>query len=308
MNFNHEKGNNLINYNIDGDKDMEQCEYENNQVKFKLENKFKNGQNLNQPNNFYIMKGKWKTILTELTKMDNKLKPPISFLAIIAMALLDSETGKMVLNKIYNWIKTKFSYFKQNEYETNWKNSIRHNLSLFKCFVKNSNVLKGKSHYWSLHVACIQDFENGIFKKNRIVDRINFFNYQKKLQLYKNVNQYMFNPYDKMYDGFNNGVVKDSNRFSSVNGNSFLSNHSHIQSDSDTSKNLQCSEMVDSFSHNITNNNGYNVNYLNDMYKNYDQMCSKVMGYQNLQLFNPTNVENQLNNNRCTFKDCRFDS
>ena len=61
-------------------------------------------------------------------------KPPYSFSCLIFMAIEDSPLKKLPVKDIYNWILTHFPYF-QNA-PTGWKNSVRHTLSLNKCFKK----------------------------------------------------------------------------------------------------------------------------------------------------------------------------
>ncbi|KFM76914.1 Forkhead box protein N3, partial [Stegodyphus mimosarum] len=61
-------------------------------------------------------------------------KPPFSFSCLIFMAIEDSINKALPVKDIYNWILTHFPYF-QNA-PTGWKNSVRHNLSLSKCFRK----------------------------------------------------------------------------------------------------------------------------------------------------------------------------
>jgi forkhead box protein N len=68
-------------------------------------------------------------------------KPPYSFSCLIFMAIEDHPDKKLPVKDIYNWILTHFPYF-QNA-PTGWKNSVRHNLSLNKCFKK---VEKEKGH------------------------------------------------------------------------------------------------------------------------------------------------------------------
>lgn len=61
-------------------------------------------------------------------------KPPYSFSCLIFMAIEDSPQKKLPVKDIYQWILSHFPYF-QNA-PTGWKNSVRHNLSLNKCFKK----------------------------------------------------------------------------------------------------------------------------------------------------------------------------
>lgn len=61
-------------------------------------------------------------------------KPPYSFSCLIFMAIEDSEQKALPVKEIYSWILDHFPYFRNAP--TGWKNSVRHNLSLNKCFQK----------------------------------------------------------------------------------------------------------------------------------------------------------------------------
>lgn len=61
-------------------------------------------------------------------------KPPYSFSCLIFMAIEDSPQKALPVKDIYAWILNHFPYFKNAP--TGWKNSVRHNLSLNKCFQK----------------------------------------------------------------------------------------------------------------------------------------------------------------------------
>jgi hypothetical protein len=61
-------------------------------------------------------------------------KPPYSFSSLIFMAIEDSQQKALPVKEIYAWIVLHFPYFKTAP--TGWKNSVRHNLSLNKCFQK----------------------------------------------------------------------------------------------------------------------------------------------------------------------------
>lgn len=74
-------------------------------------------------------------------------KPPYSFSCLIFMAIEDSPHRALPVKEIYAWILEHFPYFKNAP--TGWKNSVRHNLSLNKCFRKVEKAPNlGKGSLW----------------------------------------------------------------------------------------------------------------------------------------------------------------
>ncbi|KAJ5887862.1 transcriptional regulator family: Forkhead [Penicillium taxi] len=62
------------------------------------------------------------------------LKPPYSYAVMITQAIFSNEEEKLTLNSIYSWIMARYAFYRHST--SGWQNSIRHNLSLNKAFVK----------------------------------------------------------------------------------------------------------------------------------------------------------------------------
>ena len=78
------------------------------------------------------------------------VKPPYSYATLIIMSMKNNDSGKMTLSQIYQWISDNFIYYRKSR--PTWHNSIRHNLSLNKCFKKipRKKGEPGKGGYWAL--------------------------------------------------------------------------------------------------------------------------------------------------------------
>ncbi|KAI0460511.1 hypothetical protein F5B21DRAFT_11813 [Xylaria acuta] len=89
---------------------------------------------------------------------DDGTKPGHSYAQLIGMAILRAPHRKLTLSQIYKWISDTYSFYNAND--AGWQNSIRHNLSLNKAFIKQERPKDdpGKGNYWAIEPGMEQQF------------------------------------------------------------------------------------------------------------------------------------------------------
>ncbi|XP_059052480.1 uncharacterized protein LOC131847053 isoform X1 [Achroia grisella] len=96
-------------------------------------------------------------------------KPAYSYSCLIAMALKNSRTGSLPVSEIYNFMCQHFPYFKTAP--NGWKNSVRHNLSLNKCFEKiekpSTNGSQRKGCLWAMNPSKVGKMDEEVQKWSR---------------------------------------------------------------------------------------------------------------------------------------------
>ncbi|XP_068120213.1 forkhead box protein J1 [Hyperolius riggenbachi] len=101
-------------------------------------------------------------------KTNPHVKPPYSYATLICMAMQASKKTKITLSAIYKWITDNYCYFRHAD--PTWQNSIRHNLSLNKCFIKvpREKDEPGKGGFWKIDPQYADRLMNGAIKKRRL--------------------------------------------------------------------------------------------------------------------------------------------
>ena len=116
----------------------------------------------------------------EELRTNASVKPPFSYSQLIVLAMRESALAKMTLQMIYDWIIDHFAFFRNAEpsWQVTFKNSIRHNLSLNKCFRKMARQKDepGKGGFWTLDA----DFERQLAAEtphqfNKVTRNLRFY-------------------------------------------------------------------------------------------------------------------------------------
>lgn len=91
--------------------------------------------------------------------VDDGNKPNLSYAQMIGMAILRAPNRRLTLSQIYEWISNTFAYYREDTKQS-WHNSIRHNLSLHKAFIKKERPKgdAGKGCYWMIEPGTESNF------------------------------------------------------------------------------------------------------------------------------------------------------
>ncbi|KAK4468540.1 hypothetical protein MN116_007737 [Schistosoma mekongi] len=94
-------------------------------------------------------------------------KPPYSYAQLIIQAIASAPNQRLTLADIYAHISKTFPYYKPHE--KGWQNSIRHNLSLNRYFIRvpRSHSEPGKGAFWQLDPYCETCLISQAFRKRR---------------------------------------------------------------------------------------------------------------------------------------------
>lgn len=143
-------------------------------------------------------------------------KPPYSYATLIGMSILSHPDKRLTLSSIYQWIADTFKYYKRED--VGWQNSIRHNLSLNKAFIKGEKSKDGKGHFWCIEPGSEDQFlklrNNKKSSYDEIMDQISSRGHNPPVQESKrSINSIPSSP--NYYES--NDSINTFNRFENIN-------------------------------------------------------------------------------------------
>jgi hypothetical protein len=94
-------------------------------------------------------------------------RPPHSYSALIEMVIRQMPDQRCTLRHIYNWIQHNFDYYRQSK--KNWKNAVRHNLSVNDCFMRTTK--DNKTNYWTFNPQKIDQLPS-VRKRRSLLKRM----------------------------------------------------------------------------------------------------------------------------------------
>ncbi|CAL8078019.1 unnamed protein product [Calicophoron daubneyi] len=95
-------------------------------------------------------------------------KPPYSYAQLIIQAIASAPQQRLTLSEIYAHICYNFPYYKPHD--KGWQNSIRHNLSLNRYFIRvpRAHDEPGKGAFWELDPGCEPRLISQAFRRRRV--------------------------------------------------------------------------------------------------------------------------------------------
>jgi len=111
--------------------------------------------------------GRLSTVPVPANTNQDESKPPYSYAQLIVQAISQATEKQLTLSGIYSYITKNYPYYRTAD--RGWQNSIRHNLSLNRYFVKvaRSQEEPGKGSFWRIDPASEGKLVEQAFRRRR---------------------------------------------------------------------------------------------------------------------------------------------
>ena len=103
--------------------------------------------------------------LNKKSKSPKKIANCITYLKMIAESIMQHSNNRVLLNDIYSYVLSKYPECVTSK--PTWKNSIRHNLSINKCFKRDGRSPTGRGYYWVIADLYLSNFKKGQFSHRK---------------------------------------------------------------------------------------------------------------------------------------------
>jgi len=179
-------------------------------------------------------------------------KPPCTYAKLIKTAISSSTSRSMTLASIYDWISSHFPYF--DPQRSDWKNAVRHNLSLYSYFIRaEPSGVRGSSR-WSVDE---QAFSRSLMNKNikGSTNSISICGKNSKTNQYSN-SKFAESPAKLHLDFCSNIMTNDQSIRNNVNSNMRIASSSNSISDDESEQGgTERASSNEIFSNKITSRN-----------------------------------------------------
>lgn len=123
-------------------------------------------EDLREACNVPLREQRFSTNQTTRVKRPKRKYSSLSYVEVISYAILHSPQKRVTLSEIYDFIQNNYPSFTQNR--VRWKNTVRHKLSRYECFLRGEIAMQKAGCYWRIHHSFLAEFSHGDFPRRKL--------------------------------------------------------------------------------------------------------------------------------------------